>query len=224
MSEWLNDFVSKFGKTPGTVWIAVAVLAVLGVILLAISKSSKKWTAKTLSFAALSIALSFVLSCFRLYRMPTGGSVTPGSMLPLMLFSAAFGMGPGLAAGLVYGVLQYFQGGWWLNVWQFLLDYLLAFAAIGLAGIAHNKSEKWLYIGIPVAAVGRAVCAILAGLMWAADSLAQGYALEIGSTTYSSSLLYSIVYNGVYLVPETVICLLLALLIARPVMKVLKAK
>ena len=224
MSEWLNDFVSKFGKTPGTVWIAVAVLAALGVILLAISKSSKKWTAKTLSFAALSIALSFVLSCFRLYRMPTGGSVTPGSMLPLMLFSAAFGMGPGLAAGLVYGVLQYFQGGWWLNVWQFLLDYLLAFAAIGLAGIAHNKSEKWLYIGIPVAAVGRAVCAILAGLMWAADSLAQGYALEIGSTTYSSSLLYSIVYNGVYLVPETVICLLLALLIARPVMKVLKAK
>lgn len=221
---WAEDLVSKFGKTPVTVWIAVGALALLGVILLIIGLSAKKWTAKTLAFAALSISLSFVLSCLRLYRMPTGGSVTPGSMLPIMLFSAAYGIGPGLAAGLVYGILQYLQGGWWLNVWQFILDYLLAFAAIGLAGIAHKKSDKWLYLSIPTAALGRAVCAILAGLMWAADNIANGWGLEIGGTAYSSSLLYSIVYNGVYLVPETVICLLLALLIAKPVMRVLKSQ
>ena len=88
---WAEDLVSKFGKTPGTVWIAVGVLVALGVILLAIGKTSKKWTAKTVAFGALAIALSFVLSCIRLYRMPQGGSVTPGSMLPLMLFSASFG-------------------------------------------------------------------------------------------------------------------------------------
>ena len=45
-----------------------------------------------------------------------------------MLVSVSFGMGPGLVAGLAYGLLQYLQGGWWLNVCQFLLDYLLAFA------------------------------------------------------------------------------------------------
>ena len=110
------------------------------------------------------------------------------------------------------------------NTWQFILDYLLAFAALGLAGIAHNKSDKWLYIGIPVAALGRATCAILAGLMWAADTLARGKVLKIGSTVYDSSLLYSMLYNGAYLIPDTIICLLLALLIAKPVMKVLKAK
>ena len=221
---WGQKLVEKFGETPYTLWIAIGVAAALAVILLAVSRSSRKWTAKMIAFGALSIALSFVLSCFRLYRMPTGGSVTPGSMLPLMLFSVAFGVAPGMAAGLVYGVLQYLQGGWWLNVWQFLLDYLLAFAAIGLAGIAHKKSDKWLYLSIPAAALGRAVCAILAGLMWAADSLAQGWPLEIGGATYSSSLLYSIVYNGVYLIPETVICLLLAFLIAKPVLKILKSK
>ena len=125
---WAQKAVEKFTETPGTGWIALGVLVVIGIILLAIAKTSKKWTAKTVAFGALAIALSFVLSCIRLYRMPQGGSVTPGSMLPLMLFSAAFGIGPGLLAGLAYGVLQYLQGGWWLNVWQFILDYLLAFA------------------------------------------------------------------------------------------------
>ena len=104
---WAQEAVEKFAETPGTVWIALGVLVALGAILLAIGKTSKKWTAKTVAFGALAIALSFVLSCIRLYRMPQGGSVTPGSMLPLMLFSAAFGVGPGLLAGLAYGVLQY---------------------------------------------------------------------------------------------------------------------
>ena len=222
MSEWFNDAFSKFGKVSGVTWIALGVVVALGLVVLAVSLSKKKWTAKMIAFGALAIALSFVLSCVRLYRMPTGGSVTPGSMLPLMLFSVSFGVGPGLVAGLAYGLLQYLQGGWWLNVWQFLLDYLLAFAALGLAGIAHNKKDNWLYISIPVAALGRAVCAILAGLMWVADTPVEE--LTIGTMQFSSPLLYSIVYNGAYLVPDTLICLLLAFLIAKPLVKIMKTK
>ena len=223
MNDWLQDLFSKFGKTPATIWGAVAALAALGAVLLAAGKTAKKWNAKMVAFGALSVALSFVLSCIRLYRMPTGGSVTPGSMLPLMLFSVSFGVGPGVLAGLVYGLLQYLQGGWWLNVWQFILDYLLAFAALGLAGIAHNKkSNGWLYAAIPVAALGRAVCAILAGMMWVADTPVEE--LVIGSTQFNSPLLYSIVYNGAYLIPDTIICLLLAWLIAKPMLKIMKSK
>lgn len=217
---WGQELVEKFAETPLTTWLAVAVIAALGVILLFVGRAYKQWNAKTLAFAALSIALSFVLSCFRLFRMPTGGSVTPGSMLPIMLFSVAFGAGPGLLTGLVYGLLQYLQGGWWLNIWQFLLDYALAFAAIGLAGIAHKKPDWWLYIAIPVAAVGRAVCAVLAGLMWVVDTPVEE--LTIGSMHFGSALTYSIVYNGAYLLPEVIICLLLALLIAKPVLKVMR--
>ena len=222
MSEWFNDLFSKFGKLNDTTWVTLGALAALGLILLAESRSFKKWNAKTIAFGALSIALSFVLSCIRLYRMPTGGSVTPGSMLPLMLFAVSFGMSPGLLAGLAYGALQYLQGGWWLNVWQFLLDYFLAFAALGLAGIAHNKNDKWLYLSIPIAALGRAVCAILAGLMWVADTPVSE--LVIGSTQFNSPLLYSIVYNGAYLIPDTIICLILAFLIAKPLVKIMKAQ
>ena len=212
----------KLAEVSLTTWIAIAALAALAAILLAVSRKHQKWTAKMIANGALAIALSFVLSCIRLYRMPTGGSVTLASMLPLMLFSVSYGVGPGLLAGLAYGLLQYLQGGWWLNVWQFILDYLLAFAALGLAGIAHNKSDKWMYIGIPVAALGRAVSAILAGLMWVAGSAPED--LVIGSTQFSSPLLYSIVYNGTYLVPDTLICLVLAFLVGKQLVKVMKRK
>ncbi|MER1993276.1 MAG: energy-coupled thiamine transporter ThiT [Eubacteriales bacterium] len=204
---WLENAVKKLVETPLTVWIAVLVLVALGVILLVVTKTSKNWNAKMLSFASLSIALSFVLSCIRLYRMPQGGSVTPASMLPLMLFSTAFGVGPGLLAGLVYGILQYLQGGWFLNVWQFALDYLLAFAALGLAGLAKKLPEKWgLYCAMLIAVIGRALSATLAGIMF-----------------WDTAPVASLVYNGTYLVPEVVICMILAAIIAKPVMRVMKA-
>ncbi len=211
---WLETALKKFAETPLTVWIAVGVLIALGIILLTAVKTSGKWTAKMLSFGALSIALSFVLSCIRLYRMPQGGSVTPGSMLPVMLFSATFGVGPGLLVGLVYGVLQFMQGGYFLNVWQVILDYLLAYAALGLTGLSlHMGKSKFfaklpgkqrpeLYIAMIIAALGRALSATLAGVVF-----------------WETAPWASLVYNGTYLIPDTLICFVLAFFIARPVMK-----
>ena len=203
---WFETAIKKLVETPLTVWIAILVLVALGIILLVVSKTSKNWNAQMLSFAALSVALSFVLSCIRLYRMPQGGSVTPASMLPIMLFSASFGVGPGLLAGLVYGVLQYLQGGWFLNVWQFALDYLLAFAALGLAGLARKLPEKWgLYCAMVIAVICRALSATLAGIMF-----------------WETAPVASLVYNGTYLIPDVAICLVLAVIIAKPVMRIMK--
>ena len=140
--------------------------------------------------------------------MPQGGSVTPGSMLPIMLFSAAYGVGPGVVVGVVYGALQYLQGGWFLNVWQFLLDYLLAYGALGLAGLARKLPKRWgLYAAIVFAAVVRALSATLAGYMF-----------------WDTAFWASLVYNGTYLIPDTLICIVLALAVAKPVMKILQAK
>ena len=205
---WGSALVEKFTETSALTWIAVAVIVALGAILLIAGKTRREWNAKTIAFAALSIALSFVLSCFRLYRMPQGGSVTPGSMLPIMLFAAAFGVGPGLMCGLCYGVLQYLQGGWFLNIWQFLLDYILAYAALGLTGVFKNQKQKWgLFAGMALAALCRALSATLAGYVF-----------------WDTALWPSLVYNGTYLIPETVICMVLAVFIAKPVMRILKAK
>ena len=206
-TTWGQDLVKKFTETPGTVWIIVFVVAALAAAFLVIRKSSNKWNAKTVAYGALCIALSFVLSCFRLFRMPQGGSVTPGSMLPIMLFAATFGVGPGLLAGLTYGVLQYFQGGWFANFWQFSLDYLLAFAALGLAGLAKYFPKKWgLYLAMAIAALGRALSATLAGIMF-----------------WDTAPLASLAYNGTYLIPDTLICMVLALLIGDRLMKLMKS-
>lgn len=211
---------NKLAELSLTGWIAILTLAALGIVLLFIVKGKAKWTARMVAYGALSVALAFVLSCIRLYRMPTGGSVTPASMLPLMLFSAAFGVGPGMLAGLVYGLMQYLQGGWWLNVWQFLLDYVLAFTVLGVAGLAKGRGDKALYFAIPAAALLRAVCAVLAGLMWVADTAVSD--LVIGSWQFSSPLLYSLVYNGLYLVPDMLICLLVAALVGNRLLKAIR--
>ena len=206
---WLQDAVSKFGKTPLEAWITFAALLAMGVVLLVITRSSKKWNTRMLAFGALSIALSFVLSCIRLFRMPNGGSVTPASMLPIMLFSAAYGIGPGFMAGIVYGVLQALQGGIaFLGAGQFLLDYLLAFTLLGLAGLAKKLPESWgLYCAIIIAALARVLCHTLAGILF-----------------WETAPWASFVYNISYLGPHTLICIVLAFMIAKPVMRIMKAQ
>ena len=204
---WWQALAEKFSEVTPQSWIALAALVALGVILLVIRRTSHAWSARMIAFGGLCIALSYILSCIRLYRMPQGGSVTPGSMLPLMLFAATFGIGPGLLAGAIYGLLQYLQGGWFVNIWQFLLDYVLAYAAMGLTGIARHWEEHWgLYVAMVIAAAGRAISATLAGtLFWETAPWA------------------SLVYNGTYLIPEIVICIMMAMLVAPTVMKVMKS-
>ena len=208
----------KLTELPATVWIALGVLAALGIILLAVSKNRRVLSAKVISFGALSVALSFVLSCIRLYRMPQGGSVTPGSMLPVLFFSAGFGVVPGLIAGLIDGLLQYLEGGWFLNVWQVLLDYFLAYAALGLGGLyrafvkssAFKKSSRYggllaFYAAMFVALLFRGLSATLAGYVF-----------------WDTAFWPSVVYNCTYLLPEFAVCCVLAIPLFKPVMQVMK--
>ena len=189
--------------------IALSALVLAALVLFGIGKTRNQWTATTLSYASLSVALGFVLSFIKLFEMPQGGSVTLASMLPVMLFAAAYGAGPGLLVGAVYGLLQYLQGGWFVHPIQFVLDYPLAFAMIGLAGVYTHLPKKWskwsLYACMILAAMGRALSATLAGIFF-----------------WETAPWASLVYNGTYLVPETVICILLAIPVAPRVMRIMK--
>lgn len=189
--------------------IALSALVLAALVLFGIGKTRNQWTATTLSYASLSVALGFVLSFIKLFEMPQGGSVTLASMLPVMLFAAAYGAGPGLLVGAVYGLLQYLQGGWFVHPVQFVLDYPLAFAMIGLAGVYTHLPKKWskwsLYACMVLAAMGRALSATLAGIFF-----------------WDTAPWASLVYNGTYLVPETVICILLAIPVAPRVMRIMK--
>lgn len=102
------EMFEKFAEIPMGTWIALGLIVVFGVVLMCFT-TKVKWNAKMLAYAALCIAVSFVLSYIRLLKMPQGGSITPASMLPIMMFAYAFGFGPGLICSLAYGVLQMFQ-------------------------------------------------------------------------------------------------------------------
>ena len=209
----------KLGELTPASWIAIGALLALGVVLLAVSRKKEKWSPAMLAFAALCIALSFLLSNIRLYRMPQGGSVTPASMLPLMLFAYAFGLAPGLLAGLAYGLLQLVQMPTILTPFQVILDYPLAFAVLGLAGVLRGWVQKGgneyvgLAIGVCLASVLRFACSTLSGVLFFAE-----YAEGSGYTP----LVYSVVYNGSYMLPEMLVCLAIALLVGKRLATVMR--
>ncbi|MCL2433670.1 MAG: energy-coupled thiamine transporter ThiT [Clostridia bacterium] len=161
---------------------------------------------KTQAFVvtAMALALAFVLNMFPLFRMPQGGSVTAASMLPIFLVAWLYGPGLGCAAGALLGLLHVFHGDFYfLNPAQFALDYLLAFAVLGISGL-FRKKPSWMLGGIAIACMLRTFCHVLAGVIFFAE-----YAGDVPVWWYS------IAYNGPYMAIETAVCVLLFLGIIR---------
>ena len=142
----------KLDEISVTNWILLGVLIVLAVVLMLFARKKQQWNAKMLASAAICIALSFVLSYIRLFKLPQGGSVTPASLLPIIAFAYAYGAVPGLLVGFAYGLLQMIQDPYIVGVVQALLDYPLAFGCIALAGIARKLPDTygWL-VGVLLA-------------------------------------------------------------------------
>ena len=193
---------SKFAKITPVTWGVIAALLIFGIVLFAITKDKKRWTARMLANAALCIALATVLSFVRLYKMPQGGSITLASMLPIFLFAYAYGVGPGMLVGAGYGLVQFLQDAYFVHPVELILDYPLAFAMLGLAGLASNFSDKWGIIpGIVLGTFGRFVCAFVSGVIFFGMYAPEG----------QNVLVYAAVYNGLYLIPEAIICIVLAM-------------
>ena len=142
LRKGLKPIFSKFAEISPVVWGILAALVILGVVLFFVTRNSKKWTTRMLANAALCIALAFVLSYIRLYKLPQGGSITLASMLPIFLFAYAYGVAPGMLVGAAYGILQFIQDAYFVHPVELLLDYPLAFALLGLAGLASRFSDK----------------------------------------------------------------------------------
>lgn len=202
MSTWFASAFKKFAEITPALWGILAALVILGIVLYALTRQKQRWTARMIANAALSIALAFVLSYIRLYKLPQGGAITPASMLPILLFAYAYGVVPGMTVGAAYGVLQFIQDAYFVHPVELLLDYPLAFAMLGLAGIAHNSRSSWSLVkGILLGVCGRFLCAFIAGVIFFGSYAPEG----------QNVLVYSAVYNGFYLIPETIICVVVAM-------------
>lgn len=175
---------------------------------------------RALCEGALLIALAMVLNEIKLFRLPNGGSITL-EMLPIFVYALRWGVGPGVLAGLVFGALQMVLDGAIAWGWQsLLLDYLLAFPPLGLAGLFRGR--KWgVFVGSAIGALGRFAVHFISGVTIYAITVPT----VIFSRTYTSPALYSLVYNGSYMLINTVLCMVvLGLLLATPLKTYLLAK
>lgn len=169
------------------------------------SNTSQK--TKILVEGAAMVALATVLSFIRVFKLPWGGSITLLSMLPIVLFSIRRGVQSGMVVSFVYALVQFFQGvldglfGWGLTpvmlIACILLDYVLAFFVLGLAGLFRKKGISGWIGGIALAVGLRFVCHFLSGVViWGSfGELWSGFSTD-------NTWLYSFLYNGCYMLPE----------------------
>ena len=159
-----------------------------------------------LTETAIMIAAAAVLSFIKLVDMPFGGSVTLFSMLPIAVISFRYGIGWGSLAGFVNALLQMLFGLKNLTyatsatavIAIMLLDYIIAFVVIGLAGMFRNRisdNGTALALGTFAACALRYICHVISGCtVWAGVSIPD-----------ADGLVYSLAYNATYMVPETVV-------------------
>ena len=179
----------------------------------------KQHRIRILCESAILLALSVVLSYIKIVQLPFDGAITLLSMLPLCLISIRHGIGWGLGTAFCYSWFQILQGGvfaWGLTpvmlIASLLLDYVLAFTVLGLAGLFRNQGRGGMIGGIVLACVLRFMSHFLSGVvLWA--NLEQFVAF--GQEWVGRPVLYSLCYNGIYMLPETVLTVIAAILLFR---------
>ena len=187
--------------TGGYITAAILLAALLiGAAIVAGKKEHKQMNAKQLAFCAMSIALACVTSMMKLYEFPFGGSITFFSMLFICLPGYFYGPATGIFTALSYGVLQFLLGPYILFPAQVIVDYLLAFGALGVSGF-FCKSKHGLIKGYIAGIIGRYIFAVISGWIFFGEYAWEGWA----------PLPYSLAYNGAYIFSEAALTIIILL-------------
>ncbi len=174
-----------------------------------------------LAECSVMLALSVVLSFIEVWKMPMGGGITLLSMLPVCLIAVKYGTKGALPTAFLYSVIQFAIGFFSGNVFVYcttaatwiicmLFDYIIPFTVLGFSGIFRKKAgNTGIIIGIALMIALRFVCHYITGVViW-------GQWAE-GMSTY----LYSLIYNGQYMLPECIFtCVGAGILIKIPQVK-----
>ena len=174
---------------------------------------------RALCEGAIMLALALVLNALKLYQFPNGGSIDL-AMIPIFFFALRWGCGWGLLEGFLFGLLQMFIDGAVAWGWQsLLLDYLVAFTPLGLAGLFRGRG-KLIYAGILIGCVARFIVHFISGV----TIYAINAPTEILNMTLTSPWLFSLVYNGSYMLVDTIICPVVFAILYKPMKKYILAE
>ena len=195
--------------TPGYVVLVILMVAALVIPIVLSRKNSKKMSAKQLTFCAVAMALALVTSFIKVASLPMGGSITLFSMFFMCFIGYLYGPKIGIMTGVAYGILQLIIEPYIYAPLQVLLDYPLAFGALGMSGF-FSKKKFGLTTGVIVGILGRYICHVISGYVFFASYAPEGM----------NPMIYTLGYNATYIVPELIATVILVSL--PPVMKALK--
>ena len=189
---------------------------------------SKTEKTKRLALSGIMLAMSVVLSFIKVFEWPFGGSITACSMLPIAILGYTYGVKWGLLCGTVHGILQAITGATMSSAFAgmnagsaaaiVVIDYLIAFSAIGLSGMFKGKIKKHtaaFTIGTAIAVFMRYIAHVVSGYIFY-KSYADWFFGEVMVNDFSASLMkncspnvlgivYSVIYNGAYMLPELIL-------------------
>ena len=178
---------------------------------------SKRTPLRGLTEGAVMVAIAQVLSLIKLWEMPWGGSVVL-AMVPIILYAVRWGLGQGLLAAFAFGILQFaFDGGFAIG-WQSIVgDYLVAYAVLGLAGLCYGK-KGGIFTGTLIGCGARFLVHYVVGATVWAEYMPE----EFFGMTMTTPWFYSLLYNLAYMLPNTVITLLVFALLWKPMGRYLR--
>lgn len=177
----------------GNMALVVIIILIFIAMMAFTGQGKKKLKVKELSFAAVAMTLAVVTCFFTVYKFPFGGSITLFSMFFICLIGYLYGPKVGVMTGISYGLLQLMLEPYIVHPVQMFLDYPIAFGCLGLSGIFTN-SKFGLIKGYTVGVIGRFICHVISGVIF--------FSVDAGS---QNVVIYSLIYNAGYIVPEAVL-------------------
>lgn len=182
-------------------------------------KSKSAVTLRALCEGAVFVALAQVLGYIKLFELPQGGSVGIG-MLPIFIFCARWGFGPGIIASFAYSILQLLLDGAYAWGWESIIgDYIAAFTVLGIAGLFH-KNKYGFFIGSAVGSLARFLVHYIVGVVVWGEYMPESFF----GMTMTTPWFYSLLYNGSYMVLDMVMCLIIGWLLWKPLGKYLRGE
>lgn len=195
VSEQTTDIVT---------WVAIGCIALLAIGLALMCIFIKKYSTHEIAFAGICLALSFALSFIKVTPVQLGGSITLASFVPLLIYAYKFGPVKGTLAGIILGLFNFISGPYILTPLTFFLDYVFAFASIGLMGFAPKLGKLSLAakvtIGTVLVYVARFIFHLLSGFIYFAEN-----SIWVDLPT-PNMFVYSFIYQCVYLPADCAIC------------------
>ena len=216
-------------------WISVGavvvLLALIGIFGFSQKKKKARYDAKRIAFAGVCVASSFVLALIKFKPVQYGGSITLASFVPILIYAYVYGPWEGFIVGLIHGLLNFIESPYILTPATFILDYLLAFASVGIMGFfgkmkKNGSSALPLILGCVCVFSARFFAHLGSGMIF---FLQDAVWVSLPNWAMSNAFVYSLIYQCVYIPADALIATMVLLFLKKAgvldkLTKLMKAK